>query len=155
MRSVLTLAHSCWGVVQHQSSHILSLTIESIFIKDVCYCTLIKADKSLLKVEAISAWRGPSFTASSRIIRQLNFKKLRLRQRRWMWAQPSAVRTKTGQGRVFWLMNMHLSRPHIWTNYNKSFWNSSREKIHYKLVIWASLIKHVEPEISGSALCGL
>lgn len=61
MRIVLSVVQSCSGDVQHQSSHIHLLAIESIFIKDVCNCTLIIADKSRLKIKAISALRAGSF----------------------------------------------------------------------------------------------
>lgn len=49
MRIVLSIVQSCTGDVQHQSSHIHLLAIESIFIKDVYNCTLIILDKSQLK----------------------------------------------------------------------------------------------------------
>lgn len=49
MRIVLSVVQSCSGDVQHQSSHIHLLAIESIFIKDVYNCTLIILDKSQLK----------------------------------------------------------------------------------------------------------
>lgn len=61
MRIVLSVVQSCSGDVQHQSSHIRLLAIESIFIKDVCNCTLIIADKRQLKTKAISALRAGSF----------------------------------------------------------------------------------------------
>lgn len=49
MRIVLSVVQSCWGDVQHQSSHIHLPAIESVFIRDARYSTLIIADKSLLK----------------------------------------------------------------------------------------------------------
>lgn len=61
MRIVLSVVQSCSGDVRHQSNHFHLLAIESIFIKDVCNCTLIIADKSWLKMKAISALRAGSF----------------------------------------------------------------------------------------------
>lgn len=58
---VLHALQSCSGDVQHQSSHIHLPAIESILVKDVCNCTLIIVDKSLLKIKAISALRAGSF----------------------------------------------------------------------------------------------
>lgn len=58
MRIVLSVVQSCSGDVRHQSNHFHLLAIESIFIKDVCNCALIIADKSWLKMKAISALRA-------------------------------------------------------------------------------------------------
>lgn len=58
IRIVPSIVQSCSGDVQHQSSHIHLLAIESIFIKDVCNCALIIVDKSQLKIKAISALRA-------------------------------------------------------------------------------------------------
>lgn len=49
MRIVLSAVQSCSGDVQHQSSHIHSPAIESVFIKDVCNCTVIITDKRRFK----------------------------------------------------------------------------------------------------------
>lgn len=60
MRIVLSVVQSCSGDVQHQSSPIHLVAIESIFIKDVCNCTLIIVDESRLKIKAISGLRTGS-----------------------------------------------------------------------------------------------
>lgn len=65
---VLSVTQSCRGDAQHQSSHIHLLTVESIFIKEGCFCTLTVVDKSHLKVETISVWRVGSFTVLTRVI---------------------------------------------------------------------------------------
>lgn len=61
MRIVLSVVQSCSGDVRHQSNRFHLLAIESIFIKDVCNCTLIIADKGWLKIKTISALRAGSF----------------------------------------------------------------------------------------------
>lgn len=102
MRIVLRAVQSCSGDVQHQSSHIHSPTIESIFIKDVCNCTVIITDKRRLKIKAISALRAGSFCVSTKLFAHCLLKnktkknsasKLRLRLGRCLLTMSSRAQT--------------------------------------------------------------
>lgn len=74
---VLSAVQSCSGDVQHQSSHVHSPAIESIFIKDVCNCTVIITDKRRLKIKAISALRVGSFCVSTELFAHRPVKKIK------------------------------------------------------------------------------
>lgn len=147
------------GSVQHQSSSIHLLAIKSIFVKDVCDCTLIMFDKSQLAIKGISVLRAG--IVSTTVICSLSLLKKKKRKKKSVTAVATLARLlltisrraetqkknnmpivycqhKDRSGKSIFTYEYSSVLQHVWTNYNKSLSNQSWVEKSF----WRLLIKH-------------